>query len=288
MLKYLRNVVTLQLDVKVCNGCGMCVTVCPHAVFDIKDRKAIIADRDACIECGACAINCPVNAIRVQTGAGCAAGILLSAIGKGSCCSIGCGVSPAVAGSNQAGCCDSRIGNAGIDSGTPKALSMTYRQKEIGMTKSFIIYESAMCCSSGVCGPSPDKSLIELQDTLDKLKDMGAQVERYSITGSPKKFRENPEVIKLMQERQIKALPITTYDGQVVKVGGYPSMDELRKYFQVSNEDLSAAAEEKIGSEACCSRRETTGNEGCCAGQNVCDISCGPNYKGQRQMLLAR
>ena len=94
MLRYLENVVTLRLNTEACNGCGMCAIVCPHGVFGIEDRKAVIIDEDACIECGACAINCPVNAIRVQTGAGCATGVLLGAIGKGCECSSSCGVSP--------------------------------------------------------------------------------------------------------------------------------------------------------------------------------------------------
>ncbi len=109
MLRYLENVVTLQLDVEACNGCTMCVIVCPHEVFTIKERKAVIIDRNACIECGACAINCPVDAIQVQTGAGCASGVLLGAIGKGSECSNSCGVSPAGTESGQASCCNTQI-----------------------------------------------------------------------------------------------------------------------------------------------------------------------------------
>ena len=101
MLKYLENVVTLRLDIETCNGCGMCVIVCPHAIFEIRENKAVIAARDACIECGACAINCPVNAIQVQTGAGCATGILLGTIGKNCECSSSCGVSPATNESSQ-------------------------------------------------------------------------------------------------------------------------------------------------------------------------------------------
>lgn len=146
------------------------------------------------------------------------------------------------------------------------------------MNNNLVIYESAMCCSSGVCGPSPDQSLIKLQDALDKLKDMGVKVERYTITGSPKKFRENADVIKLMQERQIKALPITTFNGKVIKVSGYPGFDEIKKYLQVSNADLTASTGE-VSESACCSGQEITSDEGCCAGQNFCDISCGPNYK---------
>jgi len=279
MLKYLNNVVTLELNIEACNGCGMCITVCPRAVFALKDRQAAIADRDACIECGACAINCPTSAIRVQTGAGCAAGVLLSAIGIDSCCGSGSSCAPPAATATDQLCCSgSADGNARVDNKMPERVSVTARQKEIGMTKSFVIYEAAMCCSSGVCGPNPDKSLIDVQDALDKLKDMGAKIERYSITGNPKKFRENPEVIKLMQERQIKALPITMCDGKVVKVGSYPSMDELWKCFADDNKGLPVA-EEEISSGACCSGQEITGTEGCCAGQNACDISCGPNYK---------
>ena len=80
MLRYLRNVVTLELDPHLCTGCGMCVTVCPHDVFGIEGRKARVADRDACMECGACARNCPVEAVRVDAGVGCAAAVLRSAL----------------------------------------------------------------------------------------------------------------------------------------------------------------------------------------------------------------
>ena len=112
MLRYLENVVTLRLDAEACNGCGMCVIVCPHGVFDIEDRKAVMADQNAGIGGGACAINCPVDAIQVQTGVGCAAGILPGTIGKdrysGGNCSCPCGVSSAGTESTQTDCCGTR------------------------------------------------------------------------------------------------------------------------------------------------------------------------------------
>lgn len=75
-LQYFKNVVTLKLNIELCNGCGLCAIVCPHAVFEIADKKARIVDIDDCMECGACSRNCQFGAINVKSGVGCAAGIL--------------------------------------------------------------------------------------------------------------------------------------------------------------------------------------------------------------------
>ncbi len=75
-LVYLKNVVTLSLDPEKCNGCGMCIKVCPHEVLSLNKGKAQIVRRDYCMECGACSMNCPMQAITVKNGVGCAAGIL--------------------------------------------------------------------------------------------------------------------------------------------------------------------------------------------------------------------
>jgi NAD-dependent dihydropyrimidine dehydrogenase PreA subunit len=75
-LVYLKNVVTLELDTEKCNGCRMCTVVCPHAVFAIIEKRAVIEKKNRCMECGACEKNCPEGAISVRSGVGCAAGII--------------------------------------------------------------------------------------------------------------------------------------------------------------------------------------------------------------------
>lgn len=96
-MRYLPGVVTLQLDGSRCNGCGMCLSVCPHAVFGMVEKRAVLADRDACMECGACARNCEPGAISVRAGVGCAGGVLAGLL-QGSepvCgCSGGCCAAP--------------------------------------------------------------------------------------------------------------------------------------------------------------------------------------------------
>ena len=94
---YLKDVVTLKLDQDKCTGCGMCLKVCPHAVFRMNTRHAEIRERDACMECGACSRNCPAEAIFVKAGVGCAAAVINAMLGRADqpCCGpVDCG-SPA-------------------------------------------------------------------------------------------------------------------------------------------------------------------------------------------------
>ena len=71
---------TLRYDRELCTGCGMCRVVCPHSVFGWVDGPAELVDPDACMECGACQENCPTGALQVDSGVGCAAEMISSAL----------------------------------------------------------------------------------------------------------------------------------------------------------------------------------------------------------------
>ena len=75
---YLEN--TLVFTPEICNGCARCVEVCPHAVFEMNGRKAVLARPQGCMECGACQLNCVTGAITVESGVGCAAAMIHAAL----------------------------------------------------------------------------------------------------------------------------------------------------------------------------------------------------------------
>jgi ferredoxin len=51
------------IDIRLCNGCGKCVEVCPTKALSMQDDKAIVALPKACGYFGLCESVCPVQAI---------------------------------------------------------------------------------------------------------------------------------------------------------------------------------------------------------------------------------
>lgn len=82
-MKYLRKVTTLRFDETRCTGCGRCFEVCPRNVFEMRGRKAFIVDKDLCLECGACSLNCTPAALSVESGVGCASALITSMLRGG-------------------------------------------------------------------------------------------------------------------------------------------------------------------------------------------------------------
>ncbi len=70
----------------------MCLEVCPHEVFALSEKEAVILDKDRCMECGACVNNCAFGALKVDKGVGCAAAIINGMITGGEpTCDCGSG-----------------------------------------------------------------------------------------------------------------------------------------------------------------------------------------------------
>ena len=100
-----------------------------------------------------------------------------------------------------------------------------------------IIYEGAMCCSTGVCGPEPDKTLIEFNQTLKRLQEecKDLNITRASISFNVKMFLENKEIFQLVQEKGQEILPITTINGEIIAKQKYLKFEELKAVLEKNN-----------------------------------------------------
>ena len=74
------SVNTVKLDAARCTGCGVCLNVCPHGVFAKQNGRIRLVAPEACMECGACQVNCSFGAIQVESGVGCAASMIRAAL----------------------------------------------------------------------------------------------------------------------------------------------------------------------------------------------------------------
>lgn len=90
-------------------------------------------------------------------------------------------------------------------------------------------YDPPMCCSTGLCGPSVDQTLVKLGENIDYLKKKyeDLEINRYMITQQPLKFKENSSVFETVKKEGRTILPITTLDGIIIKVGEYPTLAEV-------------------------------------------------------------
>ena len=109
------------------------------------------------------------------------------------------------------------------------------------------LYEGAMCCESGVCGPSVDEQLITVREDLRWAEGKGARVARHNLTSDPDAFVANPKVTGLMQAFGEKALPVLVIDGEIVAHGRYPSRDELASLLADAAGSAPAAPEKSSG-----------------------------------------
>ncbi len=88
------------------------------------------------------------------------------------------------------------------------------------------VFDPAMCCSTGVCGPQVDPALARFAADLEWLKTNGAEVERYNLSQERAAFVANAAVTAAMRARD-DALPLLLVDGNIVSQGSYPERGAL-------------------------------------------------------------
>ena len=120
--------------------------------------------------------------------------------------------------------------------------------------KNIRIFEPAMCCATGLCGPSIDPELLRISTLLSSLKEKGIVVERYNLTSHPQVFAQNEAVKELLSKHGTAILPVTTSGDDVVLTGRYPTNQEVLAWLQVDAQAIGLKEEP-----ACCATETASG-----------------------------
>ena len=138
------------------------------------------------------------------------------------------------------------------------------------------VYDPAMCCASGVCGPNVDSALVEFAGAVKTIVGHGALVERWNLAQQPQAFTQNPLVKDLLTKVGVKGLPFIFVNDELQWTGRYPTAEELFFWFGINKEGQSEENsaktnsanrpfqmlerdQEKQSADACCS------DGGCCS-----------------------
>lgn len=120
--------------------------------------------------------------------------------------------------------------------------------------KTLEVYDPAMCCSTGVCGPDVDPALVAFAADLKWVAEQGVTVKRHNLGQEPQAFMANASVVKEM-EAGMDRLPIIAVDGRIVSTGVYLSRPQLVQKLGLTEDSLF----KKSSGSGCCSP-----DSGCC------------------------
>ena len=109
------------------------------------------------------------------------------------------------------------------------------------------VFDPAMCCSTGVCGPDVDTKMVQFAADLDWLKNEGVIVQRQNLSQDPAAFVENKLVNSTLAEKGEAALPLVLVNGKVAVAGRYPDRNELAGLVY-----LKAPAASESSESSCC------------------------------------
>jgi len=92
------------------------------------------------------------------------------------------------------------------------------------------VFDPAMCCNTGVCGPEVDPALVAFAADLEWLSAQGIAVERVNLARQPQLFAQDVAIRRLLDTKGDAALPAIVVDGEIRHSGRYPTRDELAQW----------------------------------------------------------
>ena len=105
------------------------------------------------------------------------------------------------------------------------------------------VYDPAMCCSTGVCGPDVDDSLADFANNMKWLKTQGVEVKRYNLGQEPETFKLKTEVLTRLRSEGTACLPLIFVNDEIVSEGGYPDRLQLTEWLKLTAPKTNGVAQ---------------------------------------------
>ncbi len=96
------------------------------------------------------------------------------------------------------------------------------------------VFDPAMCCSTGVCGPQVDPALVRFAADVRWIEEQGAEVRRFNLAQNPAAFVENEVVSSVLTKQGEAALPVVLVNGIIASTGRYPDRRNLASLLGVT------------------------------------------------------
>ena len=96
------------------------------------------------------------------------------------------------------------------------------------------IFDPALCCSTGVCGPEVDPALVTFAADVERVAAHGGQVRRYNLAQEPLAFAQNKTVSAFLARSGQESLPLILVDGEIALAGRYPTRELLARWAGVT------------------------------------------------------
>lgn len=129
------------------------------------------------------------------------------------------------------------------------------------MSATLKVFDPALCCATGVCGPSVDPELARFAADVEWLTQQGVTVERYNLSQQPGAFAETPAVREALT-RGNEVLPLVLVGDRIAVEGAYPSRETLAALAGVVVKRIDVL---NVVMDGCCGTTpKTKSSGGCC------------------------
>ena len=126
------------------------------------------------------------------------------------------------------------------------------------------VYEPALCCNTGVCGPDVDQRLVAFTADLEYLRGLGVDISRHNLASDPAAFAAEPVLADYLRVVGSAGLPVVLADGVIVATGSYPDRAAL----------LRLAGREGVEQASGRNDLGLTAVSGCCSGGSAEGSRC--------------